>query len=100
MKNYVVSGGYMRRIPINAMKNENFPVNSLFFKEFRSETGYRKTASTTTHLPLTFCSPSANIWVLCTNDIKAQNLPSLKAIRGNDTHLSDVDFRSLLLFAL
>ena len=48
MKNYVVSGGYMRRIPINAMKNENFPVNSLFFKEFRSETGYRKTASTTT----------------------------------------------------
>ena len=47
MKNYVVSGGYMRRIPINAIKNEKFPVNSLFFREFRSETGYRKTASTT-----------------------------------------------------
>ena len=49
MKNYVVSGGYMRRIPINAIKNEKFPVNSLFFREFRSETGYWKTASTTTH---------------------------------------------------
>ena len=54
MKNYVVSGGYMRRIPINAIKNEKFPVNSLFFREFRSETGYRKTASTTTHLRLTY----------------------------------------------
>ena len=47
MKNYVVSGGYMRRIPINAIKNEKFPVNSLFFRELGSETGYRKTASTT-----------------------------------------------------
>ena len=57
MKNYVVSGGYMRRIPINAIKNEKFPVNSLFFREFRSETGYRKTASTTTH-PLYFLDNS------------------------------------------
>ena len=47
MKNTVVPWGYTSEVSLFSHKIEKFPVNSLFFRELGSETGYRKTASTT-----------------------------------------------------
>ena len=49
MKNTVVPWGYTSEVSLFSHKIEKFPVNSLFFRELGSETGYRKTASPTTH---------------------------------------------------